>query len=85
MIGKKNTKKGLILKLDFEKAYNKLNWNFLISIMNKLGFFENWVTWITECILTASLSILVNGSPTKEFQMQKGSRQGDPLSPYYSF
>ncbi|XP_058727023.1 uncharacterized protein LOC131598440 [Vicia villosa] len=47
-----------------------------------MGFHEKWQRWISECLRTASVSVLVNGSPTKEFKMGRGLRQGDPLAPF---
>ncbi|GKU93106.1 hypothetical protein SLEP1_g6734 [Rubroshorea leprosula] len=79
----KNSKKPiLIFKADFEKAYDSVNWNFLNSMMNKLGLCPKWRNWIQECISSATVSILVNGSPTEEFLMEKGLQQGDPLAPF---
>ncbi|CAL5415136.1 unnamed protein product [Camellia sinensis] len=78
---KRSKKKGLILKLDFEKAYDSVNWEFLYSMMKNFGFGEKWVGWMKTCISTARISVLVNGSPTSEFSPMKGLRQGDPLSP----
>lgn len=77
---KKSKQKGLILKLDFEKTYDSVNWEFLLAMMQNFGFGEKWVGWIKECISTPRISVLVNGSPTAEFSPQKGLRQGDPLS-----
>ncbi|GKV16244.1 hypothetical protein SLEP1_g26913 [Rubroshorea leprosula] len=77
----KNSKKSiLIFKADFEKAYDSVNWNFLNSMMSKLGLCPKWRNWIQECISSATVSVLVNGSPTEEFIMEKGLRQGDPLA-----
>ncbi|XP_058775322.1 uncharacterized protein LOC131649585 [Vicia villosa] len=50
--------------------------------MERMRFNEKWRGWISECLRTTSISILVNGSPTKTFQMERGLRQGDPLSPF---
>ena len=50
--------------------------------MEKLGFGRTWIRWIMNCVRSASMSILLNGSPLKPFKMEKGLRQGDPLSPY---
>ena len=63
----------MILKLDFEKAYDCVDWDFLDFIMKSMEFGLIWRRWIEECLSTARISILVNGSPTDEFQMGKGS------------
>ncbi|XP_020967701.1 uncharacterized protein LOC107616438 [Arachis ipaensis] len=50
-------------------------------ISKKMGFGHRWRTWVKECVSTATMSVLVNGSPSKPFNMERGLRQGDPLSP----
>ncbi|GKV34400.1 hypothetical protein SLEP1_g42775 [Rubroshorea leprosula] len=50
--------------------------------MDRFGFEIKWRGWIMECLSTARVSILVNGSPMEEFAMGKGLTQGDPLSPF---
>ncbi|MCI47866.1 RNA-directed DNA polymerase (Reverse transcriptase), partial [Trifolium medium] len=50
--------------------------------MRKMSFLTLWRKWISECVCTATASVLVNGSPTEEFPMDRGLRQGDPLSPF---
>ncbi|XP_071688375.1 uncharacterized mitochondrial protein AtMg01250-like [Rutidosis leptorrhynchoides] len=47
-----------------------------------MGSGDKWRKWIISCLSSASISILVNGSPTKEFSLGRGIRQGDPLSPF---
>ena len=77
-----NEKRGLICKLDIEKAYDNINWNFLMKVFLKMGFGSRWMEWIWWCISTAKFSVLVNGVPAGFFSNTKGLRQGDPLSPY---
>ncbi|CAL5415768.1 unnamed protein product [Camellia sinensis] len=79
---KKARKKGMLIKLDFEKAYDSINWEFLFSMLANFGFGSKWTSWMRACVSTARLSVLVNGSPTEEFSPQKGLRQGDSLSPF---
>ena len=71
----------LVFKADFERAYDSVSWDFLSYMMRRLGFCAKWIEWIEGCLRTASVSILVNGSPTNEFTPQRGLRQGDPLAP----
>nr|KAJ0197364.1 hypothetical protein LSAT_V11C700352090 [Lactuca sativa] len=79
---KKANEKMLLFKVDFNKAFDSVNWEYLDHIQMQLGFGEKWRRWIQSCLKTPTLSILVNGSPIKEFGMGRGIRQGDPLSPF---
>lgn len=79
---KKLNRKGLILKLDFEKAYDTVNWNYLTQMLESFGFGSTWTKWVKGCISSTRVSVLVNGSPSPEFCPQKGLRQGDPLSSF---
>ncbi|XP_052110107.1 uncharacterized protein LOC127741497 [Arachis duranensis] len=72
-------KEAAIIKLDFQKAYNRVKWSFLDFVLQKMGFGQKWRVWVMECVTTASLSILINGSPSKLFKMERGLRQGDPF------
>ena len=73
---------GLICKMDIEKAYDHLNWEFVIEVM-RMSFGQRWLTWISWCMSTASFSILINGTLVGFFRSTKGLRQGDPLSSYH--
>nr|XP_043609708.1 uncharacterized protein LOC122581544 [Erigeron canadensis] len=79
---KKDKKKMFILKVDFNKACDNVNWGFLISNMQNLGFPKRWCNWVHGILSSARASVLVNGSPTFEFHCKKGMRQGDPISPF---
>ncbi|KAK3224602.1 hypothetical protein Dsin_004464 [Dipteronia sinensis] len=79
---KKDSKGGLVVKLDFEKAYDSVDHSFLDSILGGMGFGLKWRKWMNYCISSPVLSVLVNGSPTEEFSLERGLRQGDPLSPF---
>jgi len=71
-----------IIKVDYEKAYDSVSWEFLYYMMVRLGFCARWIAWIKECLESSTMSILVNGSPTKELCPKKGLRQGDPMAPF---
>jgi hypothetical protein len=72
---------GVLCKLDVEKAYDHVNWKFLLYLLQRCGFSVRWRNWINFCISTARFSILVNGCPSGFFPSSRGLRQGDPLSP----
>jgi hypothetical protein len=73
---------GVLCKLDMEKAYDHVNWNFLLYLLRRCGFGEKWCMWIKQCISTARFSVLINGTPSGYFSSSRGVRQGDPLSPF---
>ncbi|GKV39565.1 hypothetical protein SLEP1_g47323 [Rubroshorea leprosula] len=79
---KRRKHQAFIFKADFENAYDCADWSFLDWMMSRFGFGVQWRGWIKECLSTARISVLVNGSPIEEFMMGKGLRQGNPLSPF---
>lgn len=72
----------LIFKVDFEKAFDSFNWDILDDLMHQMGFGAKWRLWIQGYLSTSKVSVLVNGSPTEKFTMEKDVRQGHPISPF---
>ncbi|XP_052111685.1 uncharacterized protein LOC127743072 [Arachis duranensis] len=56
--------------------------SFVDIVLQKIEFGRRWRAWVMECVTTASISVLINGSPSKPFKMERGLRQGDPLFPF---
>nr|GFA49705.1 RNA-directed DNA polymerase, eukaryota [Tanacetum cinerariifolium] len=79
---KNKKKQSMIFKVDFKKAYDSVRWDFIDDIFRRFGFEDKWCKWIQSCLYLSRGSVLVNGSPTKEFQFHKGLKQGDSLSPF---
>jgi hypothetical protein len=81
-VARKYKKACLIFKVDFEKAYDSVSWEFLEYMMVRLGFSVRWHRWIRACVFCGRLSVLVNGCPTEEVDIRRGLKQGDPLAPF---
>lgn len=82
-IKRKQGKRGLCaVKLDMHKAYDRVEWSYLKSIMLKMGFDQRWVTFIMECVSSVDYKVRFNDVETDTIKPTRGLRQGDPLSPY---
>ena len=72
---------GVILKIDFEKAYDKVKWPFLLQTLRMKAFSQKWCCWVESFVSGGSVAIKVNEDVGNYFQTRKGLRQGDPASP----
>jgi hypothetical protein len=72
---------GVILKIDFEKAYDKVKWPFMFQTLRMKGFSSKWISWMKSFVTGGSVAINVNDEVGYYFQTRKGLRQGDTLSP----
>nr|GEY68747.1 RNA-directed DNA polymerase, eukaryota [Tanacetum cinerariifolium] len=79
---KHKRKSTMIFKVDFEKAFDSVKWDYILDTLKAFGFGQKWCKWINGWFDTAMVSILVNGSPTSKFQFHKGLKQGDPISSF---
>ena len=72
---------GIMSAIDFEKAFDSLNWNFLLKSLEFFGFGESFLGWIKTFYKNISSCVINNGFSTPSFNLKRGVRQGDPLSP----
>jgi len=73
---------GLIINVDFEKAFDSLEWAFLKSVLQKFNFGASLIHWVETFYKNISSCVINNGTTSKYFDIERGVRQGDPLSPY---
>ncbi|GJR30664.1 RNA-directed DNA polymerase, eukaryota [Tanacetum coccineum] len=79
---KHKNQQAMFFKVDFAKAYDSIRWDYLDDVLNAFGFGSRWRSWIQGSLNSGKASVLVNGSPTSEFQFHRGLKQGDPLAPF---
>lgn len=79
-----NKKDGLVCKLDMEKEYDHVNWNFVDYMLLRMEFGQKWRKRMKVCVTTTSFTILVNGGLSNFFNVSRGLQQSDPLSPILS-
>lgn len=71
-----------LLKLDIQRAFDSMNWEFILETLHRMNFPARFINWISKCICSCMFSVKVNGALEGFFSSSCGLRQGDPLSPY---
>lgn len=72
----------LLYKVNFEKTYDMASWEFLRFMLQRMGFGANWLIWMEILVFSSQMSVLVNRSPTKDFEVEMGLQKGNSLSPF---
>ena len=73
---------GIILLIDFEKAFDSLSWDYIRECLTNLNFGENFIKWVSLFQLDSNSRIILNGHLSAPFFLKRGCRQGDPISPF---
>ena len=73
---------GLLLMIDFEKAFDSISWSFVQKALVKFNFGNDIRRWVSTFYHNTKSCVRVNGQYSEWFVLQRGTRQGDPLSPY---
>ena len=73
---------GVLMMIDFEKAFDSLEWKFLLKTLTKMNFGPSFINWIKLFYTNIESCITNNGVSSRYFQLHRGVRQGDPLSAY---
>ena len=73
---------GMLLLLDFEKAFDSIEWDYLNSVLRSYGFGPQFIRWFNVLYKNACSCVLNNGNFSEFFKLGRSCRQGDPLSPY---
>ena len=79
---KKKGKEGLILLIDFEKAFDSIEWEYMTKILRAYNFGSSFIKWFKILYTDSCSCVINNGYLSEQFHLGRGCRQGDPLSPY---
>jgi hypothetical protein len=72
----------VILKLNFEKAFDLVEHDIVFEMLKVKGLPDKWIKWVQDLLSSATTSVLLNGTASKEIVCKRGVRHGDPLSPF---
>jgi hypothetical protein len=72
----------VLLLLDYEKAYDRVEWGFLEGSLSRLGFETIWINWIKALYIDSWCTVGLNGQTSEPFQLSRSIRQGCPLVPF---
>ncbi|KAL5579667.1 hypothetical protein UlMin_012109 [Ulmus minor] len=78
---KKHAPGWMALKIDLEKAFDRVSWEFVEHVLVAFGFNDGWIKWVITCISSVTMRLMINGSYFWDFTPKRGLRQGDPISP----
>lgn len=79
----KNQDKMVLISLDAEKAFDRVNWKFLYKVLEKFGFHQSFIKVVQTLYTCPRARIKVNGALSKSFVLERGCRQGCPTSPLF--
>jgi hypothetical protein len=72
--------KGMAIKIDMANAFDQVRHRFLLAVLTRFDFNEQFISWVSACIHCPWMAPLVNGRPTPFFKVSRGLRWGCPLS-----
>ena len=73
---------GLLIFIDFQKAFDTLEWDFLLKCLKAFNFGHDFIHWVRLFYKNIQSCVINNGTASDYFTLKRGVRQGDPLSPY---
>lgn len=71
----------MVISLDAEKAFDRVEWNYLFSALKHFGFEEGFISWVKLLYTHPLAAVITNGHQSDYFSLSRGTRQGCPLSP----